>query len=373
MRDGRAGAMHHLQLVIGQVDAVPEHGAWPAQRVMIVDVEIALPFRKQLPDPGHFAFVLGHMSLHVAIGMLAAERTGGLQLLARTGRREARRDGVHQTTAIVPFRDQRLGFVVARLRSIPERLGRVSVHQDLAGGKPHSELFRLLEQSVDRLRIDRAIDAAAGDPVPQILAKENLGDAAGKLLVGIFLFDRIGVLVQPVEQLVAIGRNHRRLRKVYMAVDEARRNQRVRAVVPDLGLRRQQRLDLAGRTEMGNDAAVHRDDGVRLMDHRAVEPVLERIAGVGEHRTTNRYRHSSLRSNGPCISNARFSVKVGSISFRLPLAAYDVSRRQLHRTPFPLAFYSPDGSNTSRIGIRQPDATFTRTPRHHDQSPGAPR
>ncbi len=81
-----------------------------------------------------------------------------------------------------------------------------------------------------------------------------------------------------------------------MAVDKASRNQRIRAVVPYLGLRRQQRRDLAGRTEMGNDAAVHRDNGVRLVDHRAFEPILERVAGVGERRTTNRYRHSSLRS-----------------------------------------------------------------------------
>ena len=71
MRDRRAGAMHHLHLVVGQVDAVAEDGARPAQRVVIVDVEIALALRKQLLDPGDFALVLRHMRLHVAVGMLA--------------------------------------------------------------------------------------------------------------------------------------------------------------------------------------------------------------------------------------------------------------------------------------------------------------
>ena len=82
MRDRRAGPVHDLHLIVGQVDAMTEDGARPAQRVVIVNVEIAFALREQLLHPGDLAFVLRHMGLHVAVGMLAAERTCRFQLLA---------------------------------------------------------------------------------------------------------------------------------------------------------------------------------------------------------------------------------------------------------------------------------------------------
>ena len=85
MRDRRTGPMHDLHLIVGQMDAMAEHGARPAQRVVIVDVEIALALREQLLHPGHLALVLRHVGLHVALGMLLAERTGRFELLAGAG------------------------------------------------------------------------------------------------------------------------------------------------------------------------------------------------------------------------------------------------------------------------------------------------
>jgi hypothetical protein len=49
---------------------------------VLVDVEIALAFWEQLFHPGDFTFVFRYMGLHVAFGMLFAECTGRLQLLA---------------------------------------------------------------------------------------------------------------------------------------------------------------------------------------------------------------------------------------------------------------------------------------------------
>ena len=264
-----------------------EHRALPAQAMVIVDVEIVGMIGEQSPDPGDLVRVLGDMGLHQALGMLAPQPAGHRELLRRTGARETRRDGVEQPAAAVPLRDQGLQLVVARLRRVAQPVGRVAIHQHLAGGQPQSELLRLLEQRVDRLRMNGAVDAARGDAVAQILLQEDAGDVAGKFLVGEFELGGIGVFVQPVEKLRAVGRDHRRLREMDVAVDEARRDQRVLAIVADLDVGRQVACDSIGRAEMRDLAVGHHHDGVGFVDHRLFEPVAERIAGIGEHRTAH--------------------------------------------------------------------------------------
>jgi hypothetical protein len=133
--------------------------------------------------------------------------------------------------------------------------------------------------------MDGAIDAARGDAVAQSLLQEDAGDLARKFLVGEFELGGVGVLVEPGKELRAVGRDHRRLREVDMAVDEARGDQRVPAVVADLRAGWQAGRDLLGRTEMRDPAVGHRHDRVGFVDHRLVEPVPKRIAGIGKHRT----------------------------------------------------------------------------------------
>ena len=179
--DGGTAGVQALQLRLLEPDAVAEHGARPAQAVVIVDVEIAAPVGEQLLDPGDLGLGLRDMRLHQAVAVLAPQRAGGRQLLRRTRSGVARRDGVEQPAAAVPFGDQRLRLVVARLRRVAQRLGRVAVHQHLAGGQPEAELLGLLEQHVDRMRMDGAVDAARGDAVAQVLAQEGAGDRCGHI------------------------------------------------------------------------------------------------------------------------------------------------------------------------------------------------
>ena len=188
---------------------------------MIVDVEIAVALGKQLFDPGDLVLVLGNMGLQIAPGMLPAERSRGFQLLARAGWGKPRRDSVQQTPAIVPLRDQRLGVVIAGLRRIEQRGRRVAIHQHLAGGNAHAKLFGFLKKRIDRLRIYRAINARAGDPVAQVFLQENPRDGARKILVRVFQLGRKRIVRQPIQQLLAIGSDHRRLWKMDVAIDEA--------------------------------------------------------------------------------------------------------------------------------------------------------
>ena len=196
----------------------------------------------------------------------------------------------------MPFGDQRLRLVVPRLCRVEERRGRVAVHQDLAGGQAQAEPFGLLEQGIDRLRMNRAVDAARGDSVAKIFLQEQPRDGARMCLVGELELGRESVFVQPVEKLGAVTGDHRRLRIMDVGVDEARRNERVPAVVDNLGACRQQRRDAARRPEVGDFAVGHGHDGVGLVNHRGVEAVAEGIAGEGERRAAHG-RHSSGRSD----------------------------------------------------------------------------
>ena len=179
MGDGGTAGVQALQLRLLEPDAVTEHGARAAQAVVIVDVEIAAAVGEQLLDPGDLGLGLRDMRLHQAVAVLAPQRAGSRQLLRRTRPGVARRDGIEQPAAAVPFGDQCLRLVVARLRRVAERLGGVAIHQHLARGEPEAERLGLLEQHVDRMRMDGAVDAARGDAVAQVLAQERCGRRCG--------------------------------------------------------------------------------------------------------------------------------------------------------------------------------------------------
>ena len=280
----------HLGFV--QPDAVPEDGTLAAQAMVVVDIEIVPSIGEQFLDPGDLVPRLGDMGLHQAVAVFPPQRPCGGELPGRAGAGESRRDGVEQPAAAVPFPDQRQRFVVSRLGRVEQRRRRVAVHQHLARGQAQADFLGFLEQGIDRLRMDRAVDAARRDPVAQVLAQEQPGDLARVCLVGEPEFGRERVLVQPVQKLRAMAGDHRRLRIVDVGVDEACRDECVFAVVEDLGTRRQQRCDEARRSEVDDVAVGHGHDGVGFVDHRGLETVAEGIAGEGQRRTAHG-RHSS--------------------------------------------------------------------------------
>ena len=165
------------------------------------------------------------------------QRAGHLHLLGRRGDGEARRDGVERAALAVPGRYQRLGVVIAGLRRVAEALRRVAVHHHLAGDDQHVALGSLREEGFGRFLVHRAIGGDGRGAVPHHLVEEQPRDAAAVLRVEELGLLGKGVVVQPVEQLGAIGGDDLHLREMHMRVDEARQDQ-MRPVVDQSRRRR---------------------------------------------------------------------------------------------------------------------------------------
>ena len=71
-----------------------EQRARAEQAVAVVDVGIAVGVRVEPARGRDLVQVLGQMGLHVGVGMLAYQGTGGLELRLGRGQREAWRDRV---------------------------------------------------------------------------------------------------------------------------------------------------------------------------------------------------------------------------------------------------------------------------------------
>ena len=210
MRDRRAALVAAAKLVFRQMHAMRQHGAPADQPMMIVDVEIVLPLGKQLGRPFDLAAVLRDVGLHQHVRMLAPQRARRIELRRRAGAGKARRDGIEGAPAAVPARDQRLGVVVALLRGVAQLVRRVAVHQHLAGDDPHAAALGLGEQRIDRLRIDRAEHQRRGRAVAQELVAEHLRHRGRVRRILERHLGRKSVAVEPVEQLLAVGGDHRR-------------------------------------------------------------------------------------------------------------------------------------------------------------------
>ena len=114
----------------------------------------------------------------------------------------------------MPALDQRLRFVVAALRGVAQCFGRVAIHEALAGDRAHAALGGGFEERIDRMRMHRAERRDGGRAIAQALVEENSGDRARMRDVGELLLGDERVLVQPVEQLLAVGADDLRLRVV---------------------------------------------------------------------------------------------------------------------------------------------------------------
>ena len=152
-----------------------------------------------------------------------------------------------------------------------ERFRRIAIHQHLAGDHAHAELLRFLEEGVDRLRMHGAIDRR------RIVRAWHAGIRGGTpwrprawSLSAKLLFGDERVLVEPVDELLAESADDLRLRIVTWQSMKPAMISRVVAVLLDRRAVRQQRAHLARGPEVRDLAAGHRNDGVRLVAHRAV-------------------------------------------------------------------------------------------------------
>ena len=132
----------------------------------------------------------------------------------------------------MPFGNQCLRLVVTRLRGVEERFRRVAIHQDFAGDDQEIARCRFLEQRIDRLRMHRAEHQRGGRSVAQEFVAKDARGGARKFLVGESLLSRIGVAIQPIQQLRALRADDSGLHEMDMRIDEARRDQ-VIAIVSD--------------------------------------------------------------------------------------------------------------------------------------------
>ena len=184
----------------------------------------------------------------------------------------------------MPAPDERRALVVPALCGVEQVVGRVAIHQDLAGDHQGAVAVRFLEERVDRLRMDRAVHGGRRRPGPQQFAEEQRRDGLRMCLVGELPLRDEGVFVQPREQLFAIGADHLHLRIMDVGVDEARADDRVgimghHDVFAERGAQR--RVIADGRDR----AAVDNDERVLEEDERFGASDLERIVAEGDRAT----------------------------------------------------------------------------------------
>src|SRR5205814_1117672 len=113
-----------------------------------------------------------------------------------------------------------------------------------AGDVPHAELFGFFKEYVDRVRMNGAVNHRAGDAVAEIFAQINLRDVSRMGRIRKRFLGGKGVLVKPVEQLLAERSDDLRLRIMHVRIDEARKNNSVFVAgeIPSWGERWQNRI-----------------------------------------------------------------------------------------------------------------------------------
>jgi len=152
------------------------------------------------------------------------------------------------------------------VRDCVEELRRaVTIHEHLPGDRAQAELVGFLEQYVDRLRMNRAVNRRGGHAVAEALREKDSRDFARMPAVAKALLGDEGISLEPVEELRSAGADDRRLREVDVAVDESRRDQRILAEVLDARAARKPRADLSRRADLGDPAVGDDDDRVGLV------------------------------------------------------------------------------------------------------------
>src|SRR6185369_17064412 len=213
--------------------------------------------------------------LHESPGMLAPQSACEFQLFRGAAPRVPWRNGVEATPSPVPPVDQRLRLVVAGTSGIGEGGGCVAVHQDLAGNDPEVVPLRLRKKRVDRACMHRTKDECCRGPLPYQFIAEQTGGLSSDRRVSKGLLGDERVVVEPVQQPVALRADNSGLNIVNVRVDEAGRNQTARIVGNDsvgrqFGFQRTIRADRL-------------DDAVAT-DHKAIGLMNECRLGISEKR-----------------------------------------------------------------------------------------
>ena len=134
--------------------------------------------------------------------------------------------------------------------------------------------------NLDPLRILMVED----DEDDYILVRDLLSETAENRF---HLDRRIGITLQPVEQLLAVGPNDVHLRKMHVAIDESR-NDQVAAVVSDLDIVGESRHHLLRLSERSNMAVLDHEQPVRKVFHGSWIALLSRIAKAMQDRCAER-------------------------------------------------------------------------------------
>ena len=250
-----------------------------------VDVDIAPRLRKERRDPRDLRLVLVGVRLDVSIRIFAFQGSRGVELRLSRGHREPRRDRVVEPAAAAPALDQRLALVVAALSGVHERFRRVAVHHHLAGDHAHGTRLRLGEERVDGARMHGAIDHRGRGARADELVEKERGDPRAMLGIGESLFFDESVIIEPVEQLRAVGAGHLGLRIMDVRVDEPRTDQAARMIVDERAGRRALK-DVARFADRLDEAASNQDRSV-LDERTSARAALGRIAGERENAAAN--------------------------------------------------------------------------------------
>ena len=135
----------------------------------------------------------------------------------------------------MPTFNQGFAFRIARIWRVPEFLRAIAIHQDLARYQAHVAGLGSFENRIGRMRMHSAKHQGRRRAIAQQFIDERVCHFTCMIRVGEFRLYRVGILVQPVEQLRSVGTNDVELREMHMAVDEPGNNQ-FSGVVRDLDI-----------------------------------------------------------------------------------------------------------------------------------------
>ena len=230
-RDGGAGLLQAIPLLLFQMDAVGKHAVVAGEAVLVIDIEITLVRREEGFDPGDLVLVLAQMGVQIGGRILFAQSPRYRELLGCRSGCKSWCDGIEQATITVPALDKLLALFIAAFCGIKQIIRRIAIHHHLARDHPHVDATGRLEQGIHRLGVNGAEHQRRGGAVSQQLFDKEGGHLAGIFEIVVTPLGREGVAVEPLQQLLAIGPHHLALGIVNVGVDKAR-HYHLAAVIP---------------------------------------------------------------------------------------------------------------------------------------------
>ena len=312
----RPGVAQQRDLGVLEMNAVSHQRARAEEAEAVIDRGVAGVVGEQPLDRGDLVEVLVEVGLHQDGRKFLQQRAelGELGFGRRDGK--ARGDGVALPAVAVPALDE-IAAVGDRGRRRRQQARRtVAVHDRVAGDHALIALVGRGEQGFGRGRMRAAIRDRRGGAVAGELVEKERGVARRMGWIGEFLLLDESVLLQPLQELRAVGGDHLGLRKMNVRVDEARHDQRVGVAVDgDAGRKlRQQRRGIADRF----DPAVTHDD----------ETVVDVAVAVGVAGAARRAREGQQpAADGACRLVGRLA------HCRCPPAITAPARRRQATTP----------------------------------------